>query len=163
MRAVITAAAVSTVLCLVGWVAFNASGLQEYDEHDTGVAIREVAEPGRHPRRLRRPGRPPARERLPSPYAYLWSLPMRTLDPDLAELDALVTGRRPADLDRRVGGLPALGRPDGARLAQLVEERLRPRGHRLRRPADLAAPRRRPGAPRQPDCHGSGFEFSSGP
>lgn len=29
---------------------------------------------------------------LDSPYEHLWSLPMRTLDPDLAELDALLAG-----------------------------------------------------------------------
>ncbi len=95
MRAVISAAAASTVLCLVGWVLYNASGLQEYDEHDTGVALREVAAPsdtlvvygGRADLQLE--------SGLSSPYAYLWSLPMRTLDPDLAELDALVTGPHP--------------------------------------------------------------------
>ncbi len=29
---------------------------------------------------------------LPSPYTHLWSLPMRTMDPDLAQLTALVSG-----------------------------------------------------------------------
>ncbi len=29
---------------------------------------------------------------LPSPYQHLWSLPMRTLDPDLTELRALLEG-----------------------------------------------------------------------
>ena len=65
MRAVIVAAAASTVLCLVGWAVYNASGLQEYDEHDTGVALHEVRRAGRHPGRLRRPGRRPAGERPP--------------------------------------------------------------------------------------------------
>ena len=110
MRAVIGAAAASTVLCLVGWVVYNASGLQEYDEHDTGVALREVAEPG--DTLVVYGGRADLQleSGLSSPYAYLWSLPMRTLDPDLAELRR--AGRRPgpADLDRRVGGVPALGR-----------------------------------------------------
>ena len=29
---------------------------------------------------------------LPSPYEHLWSLPMRTLDPDLKELESVLTG-----------------------------------------------------------------------
>ena len=95
MRTVILAATASTALCLVGWAAFNVGGLQEYDEHDTGTALREVAEPddtlvvygGRADLQLE--------SGLSSPYAYLWSLPMRTLDPDLSELRGAGRRRRP--------------------------------------------------------------------
>ena len=36
----------STVVCLLGWAVWNVAGRQELDEHDTGVALRDVAEPG---------------------------------------------------------------------------------------------------------------------
>jgi 4-amino-4-deoxy-L-arabinose transferase-like glycosyltransferase len=122
MRAVISAAAASTVLCLVGWVAFNASGLQEYDEHDTGSAIQEVADPtdtlvvygGRADLQLE--------SELPSPYAYLWSLPMRTLDPDLSELDALVTGPHPPTWIVEWVPFEHWDVDDGRRLAGVVED-----------------------------------------
>ncbi|WP_182524481.1 hypothetical protein [Nocardioides dongkuii] len=92
MRGVIVGAALSSVACLVGWTAYNALGMQEFHEHDTGAAIAEVAEPddtlvvfgGRADLVLA--------SGLRSPYQHLWSLPMRTLDPDLEELTALVEG-----------------------------------------------------------------------
>ena len=37
---------------------------------------------------------------LPSPYEHLWSLPMRTLDPDLDELEDVLDGPHGADLVR---------------------------------------------------------------
>ncbi|MEP7090268.1 MAG: hypothetical protein ABI776_09190 [Nocardioidaceae bacterium] len=42
---------------------------------------------------------------MPSPYAQLWTLPMRTLDPPLVELRALLRGPR-APLRDGVGTLP---------------------------------------------------------
>jgi 4-amino-4-deoxy-L-arabinose transferase-like glycosyltransferase len=153
MRAVISAAAASTVLCLIGWIAFNASGLQEYDEHDTGNAIREVADPsdtlvvfgGRADLQLE--------SELASPYAYLWSLPMRTLDPDLGELDALVTGPEPPTWIVEWVPFQHWDEADGARLAQLVEDNYVRQGTGcgdrpiwLLRGVDRATP--------EPDCHG---------
>jgi hypothetical protein len=82
--------ACSTVLCLVGWGAWNLAGQQEFNEHDTGVALRQAARPddtlvvfgGRADLQLE--------SRLSSPYPYLWSLPMRALDPDLTRFRALI-------------------------------------------------------------------------
>ena len=162
MRAVICAAAASTVLCLVGWVVYNASGLQEYDEHDTGTALREVAEPG--DTLVVYGGRADLQleSGLSSPYAYLWSLPMRTLDPDLSELRALVGGDDPPTWIVEWVGFRHWDVRDGARLEQVVQERYVRAGTAcgdrpiwLLRGADRATP--------EPDCHGSGFEFSSGP
>jgi 4-amino-4-deoxy-L-arabinose transferase-like glycosyltransferase len=167
MRAVITAAAASTVLGLVGWVAFNASGLQEYDEHDTGTALAEVAAPddtlvvygGRADVQLE--------SGMGSPYAYLWSLPMRTLDPELAELRALVGGDRPPTWIVEWVGFRHWDEQDGARLEQLVGQRYVRAGTAcgdraiwLLRGVDRATPR--------PVCHGTSLTgqlrtVSSGP
>jgi 4-amino-4-deoxy-L-arabinose transferase-like glycosyltransferase len=162
MRTVIIAATASTVLSLVGWVAYNAGGLQEYDEHDTGVALREVAEPG--DTLVVYGGRADLQldSGLSSPYAYLWSLPMRTLDPDLAELRALVGGDNPPTWIVEWVAFRHWDGRDGARLEQLVQERYVRAGTAcgdrpiwLLRGVDRATP--------EPDCHGHGFEFSSGP
>jgi 4-amino-4-deoxy-L-arabinose transferase-like glycosyltransferase len=96
MRAVIAAAAVSSAACLVGWVGFNIAGLEESEEVETGEAIHEVAEHddtlvvfgGRADLQIS--------TGLPSPYRQLWSLPMRTLDPDLTELQGVLSGPEPA-------------------------------------------------------------------
>ncbi len=162
MRAVIASAAASTVLCLVGWVFYNASGLQEYDEHDTGVALRAVADPtdtlviygGRADLQLE--------SGLSSPYAYLWSLPMRTLDPDLAELDALITGPQPPTWIVEWVEFRRWDETHGGRLAGLVDDHYVRQGTGcgdrpiwLLRGVDRAVP--------APDCRGSGFIFTSGP
>ncbi len=62
------------------------------DEAWTGQAIAAAAEPG--DTLVVYGGRADIQftSGLPSPYPYLWSLPMRTLDPDLAELRALLDG-----------------------------------------------------------------------
>ncbi len=167
MRAVITAAAASTVLSLVGWVAFNASGLQEYDEHDTGTALAAVA--GADDTLVVYGGRADVQleSGLPSPYAYLWSLPMRTLDPELAGLDALVGGDRPPTWIVEWVAFEHWDERDGARVARLVDERYVRAGTAcgdrpiwLLRGVDRPTPR--------PECHGTALTvqlrtISSGP
>ena len=85
---------VSTAVSLVCWGAWNLAGKQELDEHDTGVALDQVAEPG--DTLVVFGGRADLQlaSGLRSPYPYLWSLPMRALDPDLTRLRALVDGPR---------------------------------------------------------------------
>ncbi len=162
MRAVIVATAASTALCLVGWAAYNASGLQEYDEHDTGVALEQVAEPG--DTLVVYGGRADLQleSGLSSPYAYLWSLPMRTLDPDLSELEALVGGDAPPTWIVEWVGFRHWDQRDGTRLEQVVQDRYVRAGTAcgdraiwLLRDVVRTTP--------EPDCHGSGFELSSGP
>jgi hypothetical protein len=84
--------AVSTAVCLVGWGAWNLAGQQEFDEYDTGVALREAAEPGDTLVVFGGRADLQLESGLSSPYPYLWSLPMRALDPDLTRLRALVDG-----------------------------------------------------------------------
>ncbi len=158
----IVAATASTALCLVGWVAFNVGGLQEYDEHDTGVALREVAEPG--DTLVVYGGRADLQleSGLSSPYAYLWSLPMRTLDPDLSELRELIGGDAPPTWIVEWVGFRHWDGRAGARLEQLVQEHYVRAGTAcgdraiwLLRGVERATP--------EPDCHDGSFEFSSGP
>jgi 4-amino-4-deoxy-L-arabinose transferase-like glycosyltransferase len=83
---------VSTAIAFVAWGAWNLTGQQELDEADTGAALRHVAGPG--DTLVVFGGRADVQltSEMASPYPYLWSLPMRALDPELAELRALVTG-----------------------------------------------------------------------
>lgn len=92
MRSVIAAAALSTVLLLAGWAGYQAQGLQEFDEVDTGEAMEVVAEPG--DTLVVFGGRADLQltSGMSSPYEHLWSLPMRTLDPHLTDLESVVAG-----------------------------------------------------------------------
>jgi hypothetical protein len=128
MRSVISAAAVSTVVLLVGWVGYQALGLQEFDEVDTGEALHEVAEPG--DALVVFGGRADLQisSGMPSPYEHLWSLPMRTLDQDFTDLEALLTG--PDAPTWVVEWLPftTWDEDAGGALATLVRERYVPHG-----------------------------------
>jgi hypothetical protein len=85
----------STLVCLIGWGAWNLAGRQEFDEHDTGVAIAKVAEPGDTLVVFGGRADLQLESGMASPYPYLWSLPMRALDPDLVEFRAMVNGPNP--------------------------------------------------------------------
>lgn len=123
MRSVISAAAVSTVVLLAGWVGYQALGLQEFDEVDTGEALHDVAEPG--DALVVFGGRADLQftSGMPSPYEHLWSLPMRTLDPQLTDLQTLLAG--PDGPTWVVEWLPFTTWDDdaGGVLAALVRER----------------------------------------
>ena len=136
----------STVVCLVGWsVCERSAGLQEYDEHDTGVAMTRWPSPATRSSVFGGRADLQLESGLPSPYAYLWSLPMRTLDPDLAEFEALVSGPdAPTWIVEWVAvrHLDAGGRP----LEQLVQERYVEHGTACGGRTDLAAARTSTGA-----------------
>jgi hypothetical protein len=82
----------STVVCLIGWGVWNLAGQQEFDEHDTGVALEQVAEPGDTLVVFGGRADLQLESGMRSPYPYLWSLPMRALDPDLTTFLAMVDG-----------------------------------------------------------------------
>lgn len=158
MRSVISAAALSTVLLLIGWAGYQALGLQEFDEVDTGEALHDVAEAddtlvvfgGRADLQIT--------SGMPSPYEHLWSLPMRTLDPHLADLESVVTGQ---DAPTWIVEWVAFGTWNdtaGESFAALVEDRYVAHGAGC---ADPDRPARtvwlRKGVDRpvpEPDCHG---------
>lgn len=90
MRGLVVAAVASAVLAMAFWLVWNATGHQEFDEVRTGEAIAESAEPG--DTLVVFGGRADLQRvsGLDSPYPYLWSLPMRTRDPEYAGLTALI-------------------------------------------------------------------------
>ncbi|HRI97238.1 MAG TPA: hypothetical protein PLZ93_16600, partial [Nocardioides sp.] len=83
---------VSAALSLVGWGFWNVSGRQEFHEYDTGVALAQAAEPGDTLVVFGGRADLQIESGLDSPYPYLWSLPMRALDPDLTQFRELVEG-----------------------------------------------------------------------
>ena len=151
-------------LCLVGWVAFNASGLQEYDEHDTGVATARGGRARATPWSCTAAGptcssRAASPRRTPTCGACRCAPSTRTWP----SCDALISGDDASDLDRGVGRLPALGRagrrpprPAGARTATSAPA---PPAGTARSGCSAAST----GSTPEPDCHGNGFTFSSGP
>jgi hypothetical protein len=62
---------------------------------------------------------------LPSPYPYLWSVPMRTLDPDQRLLRTTLAGDRAPAWLVEVNDLGSWGIDEGGRLRALVERRYR--------------------------------------
>ena len=88
------AVAVSSVASLVGWTGLWVEGKVPHEVR-TGLAIRAAARPG--DTLLVYGGRADIQwaSGMPSPYPYLWSLPMRTLDPGLHDLRTLLTGPNP--------------------------------------------------------------------
>ena len=87
-------AVISSVIALVGWTAAWTGGRVPVEVR-TGEAIAAVARPG--DKVLVYGGRADIQwaSRAESPYPYLWSLPMRTLDPGLTDLGSLLTGTNP--------------------------------------------------------------------
>jgi hypothetical protein len=62
---------------------------------------------------------------MPSPYPYLWSVPMRTLDPEQARLRATLAGPRAPTWIVQVTGLNAWDIDEASQLRRLLTERYR--------------------------------------
>jgi hypothetical protein len=125
MRSIIVIAGISSVISVVGWTAMAARGAHPPQAVWTGETVAEAAVPG--DTLLVFGGRADLQyaSGLPSPYPYLWSLPMRTLDPDYEELLALVNGPAPPTWIVEWVGFGGWGNEAGPRLADAVEERYR--------------------------------------
>ena len=84
----------SSVLALAGWTSSWVVGRVPVEVR-TGEAIAAAARPG--DRVLVYGGRADIQwaSRASSPYPHLWSLPMRTLDPGLVDLESVLTGGNP--------------------------------------------------------------------
>ncbi|WP_162599945.1 hypothetical protein [Nocardioides solisilvae] len=119
----ILAITASSLVCATIWVAADPGWMGSAKEDDTGQAIAEVAEPGDTLTVFGGRADVQATSGLPSPYRHLWSLPMRTLDPDLEELLALVEGPDAPTWLVEVAHFEVWNRPAGARLRDAVEAR----------------------------------------
>jgi hypothetical protein len=94
MRLSIGVAAVSCAVSTMVWVFNNLSGAQPPTEIYTGEAIADVSEPGDTIVVFGGRSDIVFASGLRSPYEHLWSLPMRTNDPDLSELTSLLRSDR---------------------------------------------------------------------
>jgi len=92
MRAVALLSLASAAISLVVWFVLEVAGVIGYTEVAAGDAIKEASDPGDS--LVVFGGRADVQysSDLPSPYPHLWSLPMRTLDPEYADLVALLEG-----------------------------------------------------------------------
>jgi len=92
MRAIAVVALLSAFWSNVVWASWQVQGLSSPDQTYAGQAIGAASEPG--DTLVVFGGRADLQlaSGLPSPYTHLWSLPMRTLDPDLEQLTALLAG-----------------------------------------------------------------------
>ena len=92
MQMVALLSAGSAAVSLVVWFVLEVGGVVGYTEVAAGDAIEEASEPGDS--LVVFGGRADVQysSDLPSPYPHLWSLPMRTLDPEYADLVALLDG-----------------------------------------------------------------------
>jgi hypothetical protein len=89
-RLLVLGAVASCVVSLLVWSVITTAGLVTYYEARTGEALAEVARPGDTLTVFGGRADIQYEAGLPSPYEHLWSLPMRTLDPDFSELRALI-------------------------------------------------------------------------
>ena len=91
-RTLVVAAAVVSVLATGIWTTIDLAGLAGSDAYRAGVALGRAAEPGDTIVVYGGRAEIVLVSGMSSPYEHLWSLPMRTLDPDLTELKAVLTG-----------------------------------------------------------------------
>ncbi len=122
MRVVALLCAGSTVISLVVWGGLEATGTIGYTEARTGDAVGDAAEPGDTLVVFGGRADLQARSGLRSPYRHLWSLPMRTLDPEYADLRTLVAGRLPPTWLVEWVSFTAWDRTAGEALRSLVAE-----------------------------------------
>ncbi len=122
-RLLVVGALASCVVSLVVWCAITAAGLVPYTEARTGEALAEVAADGDTLTVFGGRADIQYAAGLRAPYEHLWSLPMRTLDPDLTDLQALVTGDRPPTWIVEWVDFQAWNDEAGALLRADVEER----------------------------------------
>ena len=123
MRVVVSLSAVSSAVSVLVWVGLELAGALSAGPYETGAAIAVVAEAddtltvfgGRADIQLA--------SGLGSPYAHLWSLPMRTLDPQYADLRALLDSPQAPTWFVPWVGFGSWGNPAGAELLETVRER----------------------------------------
>lgn len=129
MRSVIVVAVVISAASVVAWTALALSETAPPTEAYTGEALGAAAEPG--DTLVVFGGRADIQYAagLASPYPYLWSLPMRTLDPGYADLARLVSGSDAPTWLVEWEPFDVWDAEAGARLQEVVEEHYRIGGY----------------------------------
>ena len=122
-RLLVVGAVASCLVSLVVWSVLNLAGAITFYEARTGEAVAEVAAPGDTLTVFGGRADIQYAAGLPSPYQHLWSLPMRTLDPDLTELRSLVNGAAAPTWIVEWVDFEAWNQDAGARLRTDVEAR----------------------------------------
>ena len=126
-RLIVGAAAVMSLLTTGIWTAVDVVGLATPDTNRTGMALALAAEPGDTVVVYGGRAEIVLESGMESPYRHLWSLPMRTLDPDLAGLRSVLSGpEAPTWVVMWVQESAWNGQ--GEVLAPLLEERYVPHG-----------------------------------
>ncbi len=121
MRLIGAVTAASCVIAFGVWLVDELNGQPPPTASYTGHAVAKASEPG--DTIVVYGGRADIvlASGLESPYRYLWSLPMRTLDPDLADLRALLTGPDAPTWVVVAVGTDAWGIPEGADLQRILD------------------------------------------
>jgi hypothetical protein len=121
-NAVVGIALLSSVVSMAVWVGAWAKGVVHYEVR-TGSAI--AAASGPEDSLIVYGGRADIQwaSGLPSPYQHLWSLPMRTLDPERAELRAILSGPDAPSWFVEAAPLSAWAYAGSEELDRLVEQR----------------------------------------
>jgi hypothetical protein len=91
-RVIVVAAAVVSALATGIWTTIDLLGVAGSDATRTGLALERAAEPGDTIVVYGGRSEILLASGMESPYEHLWSLPMRTLDPDLGELRSVLSG-----------------------------------------------------------------------
>lgn len=120
---VVAGAGVTALAAIVSWVLASPGWVASIHEDDTGEAIAAVSRPGDTLTVFGGHASIQLRSDLPSPYRHLWSLPMRTLDPELAELRSLVAGPDAPTWLVEVAHFEVWQPDGGAKLREVVEDR----------------------------------------
>lgn len=123
MRAVVSLSALSAAVSLVVWFGLEEADVITYGQYETGAALAAAARPGDTLTVFGGRADVQYASGLPSPYAQLWSLPMRTLDPDYRDLRVLLEGPRAPTWFVAWVPFDAWGNPAGRALGDVVAER----------------------------------------
>lgn len=121
-RRIAVFAAVSCLVASVGWGVKTFGGLDNPDQAETGTEISEVAKPGDTIVSFGGRADLILMSGLESPYPHLWSLPMRTMDPEYDDLIALLEGPNPPTWVVEQAPFDVWHKDAGARLAAVVAQ-----------------------------------------
>jgi len=150
MRVIGALTAVSSLVAFGTWTVDQVHGRPATTSSYSGRAVGTAAEPGDTIVVYGGRADTVLASGLDSPYRYLWSLPMRTLDPHLTELRGLLTGPQPPTWVVLAVPTDSWDIPEGADLQHILDADYTLQGEVCGRPVYLLAGLTRP--PLVADC-----------